>query len=316
VTDHHIGILIQERDAPDAVAAIERYEGAGVPAAWMTTGGMGPDALTIFAAAAARTERILLGTCIVPILPRHPIVTVQQTTVVAQLGPGRLRLGLGPSHKPGTEAMFGIPFVAPLGHLREYVTIVKAALNTGAVDFDGKYYHAHGRMAAPLASRVPVMASALRRKAFKLCGEVADGAITWLCPVSYVRDVAVPAVASGAAGAGRPAPPIIAHAPFCLSDDPAEARAAARQAIGFYPRLPYYAQMLVDAGFPSAAQGEWTDEMVDAVVAHGNEDTVAQRLRAFLDVGAAEVIAAPIVVGDDRRAELDRAAKFLARLAR
>ena len=311
-----IGLHVLERDAAAVVEAIVRYEQAGVPAVWLTTGGAAPDGLTVLAAAAARTTRILFGTSIMPLLQRHPIVMAAQTAVVAQLAPGRIRLGVGPSHKPAVEAMYGTPFEKPLGHLREYLTVLRATLNEGAVEFDGKHYHAHARLPAPLSAPVPVMASALRPNAFRLCGELADGAITWVCPLEYVRDVAVPAVRAGAAAAGRAAPPVIAHVPVCVSTDTAAVRAAARQQLAVYPRLPYYSQMFVDAGYPGAAQGEWSDEMVDAVVAHGDEQAVAARLRAFLAAGAGEIIATPIPVGDDRRASNDRAAALLADLAK
>src|SRR5205085_2080736 len=242
--------------------AIKRNEKAGVPAAWLTTGGIGPDGLTIFAAAAAHTERILLGTCIVPILARHPLTMVQQVTVIASLAPGRFRLGVGPSHKPAVEGTYGMAFKAPQGHLREYLQITKQALDTGAVEFDGRHYHAHGRVGATPSQPVPVMASALRVKAFELCGELADGAITWVCPLTYVRDVAVPALKRGAEAAGRAKPAMVAHVPFCLADSLAEARDAARQQLAIYPRLPYYAQMMADAGLPEATQGAWSDAMV------------------------------------------------------
>ncbi|MHB8573953.1 MAG: LLM class flavin-dependent oxidoreductase [Dehalococcoidia bacterium] len=251
-----------------------------------------------------------------PTYPRHPLVMVQQAQVVAALAPGRLRLGIGPSHKPGVEGTFGYAFKAPLGHLREYITILKAALDDGSVEFDGRWYHAHGRIGTPPSLPVPVMASALRLNAFRLCGEIADGAITWLCPLPYVRDAALPAMRAGAGEAGRPAPPLVAHVPFCLSGDAAAVRAAARQQLAGYPRLPYYAQMMVDAGLPEAAEGQWSDAMVDAIVLHGDEQAVAGRLRAFLDAGASELIAMPVIAGADRRAELDRSAAFLAGLAR
>jgi hypothetical protein len=46
------------------------------------------------------------------------------------------------------------------------------------VDFDGDYYHAHDSIPQPVD--VPVMASALQKGSFELCGEVADGAISWI----------------------------------------------------------------------------------------------------------------------------------------
>ncbi|MCH8110167.1 MAG: LLM class flavin-dependent oxidoreductase, partial [Chloroflexi bacterium] len=89
-----IGAAAMGGDSNAIVSRIEEMERLGISAAWLTTGGAGPDGITLFAAAAVRTESILLGTCITPTYPRHPITTVQQTSVVAQLAPGRFRLGL------------------------------------------------------------------------------------------------------------------------------------------------------------------------------------------------------------------------------
>jgi F420-dependent oxidoreductase-like protein len=290
---------------------IDRAEHLGIQAAWMTTGGARLDSLTTFAAAAVRTPRIKLGTSIVPTFPRHPLVMVQQTQVIAQLAPRRFRLGVGPSHRPSIEAM-GIQFTSPLGHLREYLHILKALLQTGRVDFDGTYYKAHEAIQAPLA--VPVMASALQRGSFELCGEVADGAISWICPGLYLRDVALPAMHTGAERAGRPVPPLIAHAPVCVHENAEEVRAAVRGQI-MNPRLPFYQRMLIAAGFPEAASGTWSDAMIDAVVLWGDEARVAERLHELFAWGATEVLASPVLAGTDRSASLDRTMRLLGRVA-
>ncbi len=70
----------------------------------------------------------------------------------------------------------GMQFPSPLGHSREYVHILKAILQQGHVEFDDTYYTAHDAIAEPLD--VPVMASALQRGSFELCGADADGAIS------------------------------------------------------------------------------------------------------------------------------------------
>src|SRR5205823_1713568 len=190
-----LGVAIRGDKAPEVLTRIEQAEQLGLHAAWMTTGGARLDSITLFAAAAVRTQRIQLGTSIVPTFPRHPLVMVQQAQVVAQFAPGRFRLGVGPSHRPTIEAM-GIQFASPLGHLREYLRILKPLLQQGRVDFDGKYYRAHESIPEPLD--LPVMASALQRGSFELCGEEADGAISWICPGEYLRDVALPAMRMGA----------------------------------------------------------------------------------------------------------------------
>ena len=311
-----IGAAAMGGDSNAIVSRIEEMERLGISAAWLTTGGAGPDGITLFAAAAARTESILFGTCITPTYPRHPITTVQQAAVVAQLAPGRFRLGLGPSHKVSIEPTYGIEFKAPLTNLKEYIEVVKSLLWKGEVDFDGTQYHAHSRLPGQPIPDVPVMASALRRRSFEVCGEVADGAISWVCPGTYLRDVALPAMQEGAKKAGRDTPPLIAHAPVCVHDKPDEARAAAKEQLAMYPRSPFYQQMFVASGHPEATSGEWSDGMVDDVVFIGDEEQVANRLKELLSWGATEIIAHPVLAGQDREASLRRTLELVAAVDR
>jgi F420-dependent oxidoreductase-like protein len=312
VSEQRIGVAARGDHVNDILRMIERAEELGIHAAWMTTGGARFDSITVFAAAAMRTQRIQLGTSIVPTFPRHPLVMVQQTQVVAQLAPGRFRLGVGPSHRPLMISM-GMNFTSPIGHLREYVQILKAILQQGEVDFDGEFYHAHDKIAEPL--EVPVMASALQRGSFELCGAEADGAISWICPPVYLRDVALPAMQAGAEKAGRPVPPLIAHAPVCVHDHPEEVRAAVREQI-MNPRLPFYQRMLIAAGYPEAERGEWSDAMIDGAVFWGNEAQVTERIEEMMSIGAAELLASPVVAGADRAGSLDRTLRLLGQVAK
>ncbi|MBI3326704.1 MAG: LLM class flavin-dependent oxidoreductase, partial [Nitrospinae bacterium] len=246
--------------------------------------------------------------------PRHPVVVVQQVQVLAQLAPGRFRLGVGPSHRPTMEGMFGVDFKAPLGHLGEYVHILKTLLQQGKVEFDGRYYRAHAQIRTPVD--VPVMASALRRKSFELCGAKADGAISWVCPAVYLRDIALPAMRAAAGQAGRPVPPLIAHAPVCVHEKPDEVRAAARQQLASYVRLPFYVQMFAAAGFPDASQGTWSDSLLDAVLLSGHESRVAERLQELFAFGATEILVSPVAAGEDRTGSLERTMRLVAEVAK
>ena len=307
-----IGVAIGGNKVQDIQATIQRAEELGVDAAWMTTGGARLDSITVFAAAAGSTQKIKFGTSIVPTFPRHPLVVAQQVQVVAQLAPDRFRLGLGPSHRPTMRTM-GIRMQSPLGHLREYLRIVKSLLQDGKVDFDGEHYQAHESIAEPVD--VPVMASALQRGSFELCGAEADGAISWVCPGAYLRDTALPAMKKGAGEAGRPVPPLIAHAPVCVHDNADEMRTAFREQFAMYPRLPFYRRMLISAGYPEAAETTWSDAMIDGLVLHGDEEQTAQRIQQLLDIGASEVLLSPVLVGSDRRASLDRTLRLLGQVA-
>lgn len=307
-----IGVAVGGQDTKEVLSRIRHLEELDIPAAWLTTSGAGRDGLTVFAAAAVQTERILLGTSIIPLWPKHPMAVAGQVRAIAELAPGRFRLGIGPSHQAGMERLMSVDFRAPLGHLREYVQILKAFFSTGQVDYDGQYYHAH---AQGVKLDVPVMASALRPRSFQLCGEEADGAITWVCPGPYLRDKGVPAMQQGAATKGRDVPPLIAHAPVCVHDDAAEARAAMREQMGNYPSNPFYTQMLVEAGYPEVEETKaWNDRMIDAVLFHGDEAEVERRIHQMFSFGATEVVVSPVTAGADRAASLERTLRLLAKV--
>lgn len=280
---------------------------------WLTTGPGRPDALSVFTAAALRTRTIRFGTSIVPTFPRHPLVLAQQAADVAQLAPGRLRLGVGPSHRPIIEGIFGIPHERPLEHLREFVTVLKAALATGAVDFDGARYRVHGRLSGP--AEVPVLISALQAKSYELAGELADGAIAWICPAPYLGQTARPALVRGAQTAGRAVPPLIGHVFMAVTEDAAAVERVARERIAHYPRLPFYQRMFVAAGYPEASNGEWSAGMLRAVVLHGNEEAVAAAVQEFFRLsGADELIASVLPAGADPQATVERTLRLVASL--
>ncbi len=304
-----IGLFVQGRDARSIVDAIKRAESMNIPAVWLTMGGVGPDSPSIFAAAAVQTERVKFGTSIIPTWPRHPLSIAQQAITLASLAPGRFRLGVGPSHQPGMEAAYGVRWRTPLTQLREYLTVLQSLFKDGNVDFTGKFVTARARLAAPM--EVPVLASALRAGSFRTCGELADGAISWVAPWDYLRDKALPAIKEGAASAGRTPPPLIAHVPVCVHGDAGEARAAAREQIGFYARVPFYAAMYAAAGFDDAPAG-LSDRLIDALVLHGSEERVTGGLRRILAQGAGEIIAHPILAGGDRAKSLTRTMETIA----
>ena len=308
-----IGVALTAQSSREALDQVQQLDYLGIPAAWSTTGGAGGDAITFFAAALMKSRDVLLGTSIIPTYPRHPLVTAQQVQALDNLDPGRFRLGVGPSHQAVIEGTYGMEFKAPLGHLREYLQILKTLFKEGQVDYEGRYYNVHGRISSPID--VPIMASALRQRAFELCGAESDGAISWVCPGVYLRDVAVPAMKAGAEQAGRPVPPLIAHAPVCVHDDPAEVYAAAREQIGFYPRAPFYASMFADAGFPEASNGMWSDGMLDAVVLSGNEDQVEEKLMELFSFGATEILVSPITAGGNRKVSRERTLNLLAQVS-
>jgi F420-dependent oxidoreductase-like protein len=306
-----VGISLHERTTQEQLALIERAEQLGVASAWLTTG-LDLDSMALFTAAAMRTSRIVLGTAVVPTFTRHPLVLVQEARVVADLAPGRLRLGVGPSHKVRMEEQFGVEFVRPLEHLREYVAVLRAALHQGQVDFDGSRIVAH--LSTPNPPKVPILISALRPRSFRLAGEISDGALAWVCPASYLREQALPALLEGAAASARPAPPLIAHCCLAVTDDLDAARIAARDQVARRLDRAEFRHMFAQAGYSETLEGSTSDALVDEVVVYGDEATTRQRLRAFLGGGIDGVITSLFVVGPDRRESLERSMRVVASL--
>jgi F420-dependent oxidoreductase-like protein len=293
--------LVIRRPTPAAVlAAIERAEAGGLDAVWSTVGGVAPDAVTLFAAAAVRTARITLGTSIVPTYPRHPAALASQALAIAGLAPGRFRLGIGPSHRPVIEGGFGIPMGTPLDHLREYLTVLRDLLWNGRTDVAGTYYTV--RLALPPSltpPQTPLLISALRANAFRLTGEIADGAISWVCPVPYLVGTALPAMRAGAEAAHRSVPPLVGHVPVAMSADRPAVHAAARSQLGMYGRLPFYARMFADAGFPVGSDGVMPDALLDSLVVAGTPATVRARLEEIQAAGVNELIVTHIPIADE-----------------
>src|SRR6266702_7796882 len=115
-----IGTSAAEPAGPDPLARLreelQRAADDGFSSAWMSNI-FGLDALTSLAVAGSQVPGIELGTAVVPTYPRHPAVMAQQAlTVALAIGPGRLNLGIGLSHKIVIEDMYGYSFDKPARH--------------------------------------------------------------------------------------------------------------------------------------------------------------------------------------------------------
>lgn len=306
------GLVIPRGSASAFVARVEQAENRGIAMVWATAGGPTADTVTAFAAAGAATDRIGLGTSVVPTYPRHPITLAAEAIAIDDLARERLRLGVGPSHKPIIEGAYGLPMGRPLVHLREYVTVLRTLLWEGAVDFSGEYFTVKTALPPGVKPpRVPVPISALRPNAFRLAGEIADGAISWVTPVDYLIHTALPAMQAGADAAGRQRPPLIAHVPVVVSTDRAAARSAFRDQFPYYSRLPFYVAMFAEAGYPVTAAGEMSDELIEELAVSGSADEIRSRLEAILARGIEELLISHVVV-DDEAKELEILSKILA----
>jgi alkanesulfonate monooxygenase SsuD/methylene tetrahydromethanopterin reductase-like flavin-dependent oxidoreductase (luciferase family) len=284
-------------DLAAGVDLARRAEALGYESIWVTHG-LGRDSFLVLAAYAAATSRIGLGNGVVPIYPRHPVAMAQAAFTLAELSGGRFTLGIGVSHRPSMEAMLGLALVEPLAVMREYVAVLRGALGEGAA-FEGKHFRVHGGLALPHRPPAPrIVLAALGPRMCELAGEVADGAVLWLCPPAYVRDVAVPAIARGRRRAGRALDgfEILCAVPLAVTEDRGGALAAFQAELARYLALPFYRRMLDGAGYGDALAAFDREGVVPAALATalaGLGDAATGR--AFVDAYRAAGVTLPAV---------------------
>jgi alkanesulfonate monooxygenase SsuD/methylene tetrahydromethanopterin reductase-like flavin-dependent oxidoreductase (luciferase family) len=303
--NERIGFGFSIANAKTALETIVRAEAAGIGTAWTVMQALNRDSLTLYGAASVQTSTIKLGTSIVPAFTRHPLGMATQLITLEDLAPGRIRLGIGTAHQRTMIPAYGFPFDRPLDQLREYLQVLRPALQTGRADFEGEFYRVHA--ALPYATGTPVFISALRERAFETAGELTDGAITWLCPFDYLEHVGRPALERGAATAGRQAPPLIAHVLVSPRTDRAAVLASARTMLRGYAEAVFYQRMFADAGFPLGADLALPDALIETLVVSGGVDEIRAGMTERLDRGADELLLS--LVASDEPA-VDEAALF------
>src|SRR4051795_13686518 len=167
-----VGIAVFPRTAKAVVDLCIRAERANVNNAWVVMPATALDTLTLLGAAAMKTERIILGTSIVPAFTRHPLSFVTQALALEGLAPGRFDLCIGSAHARTMVDVYHVDFDAPLRRLAEYLQVVQPVLKTGSVHFQGQFYQVDASF--PTAPGTPVPIAALRGPAFRLAGMLAD----------------------------------------------------------------------------------------------------------------------------------------------
>jgi probable F420-dependent oxidoreductase len=292
------------QDLGVAVDLARRAETLGYESVWVTHG-LGRDSFLVLAAYGTATTRVGLGNGVVPIYPRHPVAMAQAALTLAEMTGGRFILGIGVSHREMMEGMLGLTLADPLGMMREYVAVLRGALGTGA-DFAGAHYHVRWSLALPRRPAPPrVYLAALSRRMLELAGEIADGAILWLCPPAYVRDVARPALERGRKRAGKTLDgfEIVAAVPLAVTDDPAAARQAFRGELARYLALPFYRAMLEASGLSEGVRafdrdGAVLDGLTDALSAVGDAAGARGYVAAYRAAGVTLPAIRPITFPD------------------
>ena len=282
-----IGVTVGGGGPAAVIEAVQEVADAGVRRAWLPQVFSG-EALTVIAVAGREIPDVEFGTAVIPTYPRHPLVLAEQAlTTSALLGSARLHLGIGLSHKVVIEGMLGMAFEKPATHMREYLSALRPALDGQPVDVKGETLRAATLM-GPItiggAGPIPVLVAALGPALLRVAGELADGTLTWMAAPRVIADRIAPSITAAAEAAGRPPPRVGVGLPVAVTNDVDAVLQRAASTYSIYGTLPSYRKLLDEAGLDGPA---------DVVIA-GDENEVADRIRALADVGATELLASPI----------------------
>ena len=297
------GLLDVEQPLARIVEQLQRFEEAGFAHAFASQI-FGPDALTLLAVAGSQVPRIEVGTGVVPVYPRHPMMLAQQALTVQAATDDRLILGIGLSHQVVVEGMWGISFDKPYSYMKEYLSALMPMLRGETVSLEGERITSKAFQAVGVkgASAPPVLVAALGTAMLKLAGTVADGTITWMTGTSTIRDHIAPTISEAAAGAGRPAPRVFVALPVAVTSDVEGAKERINKELAIYPNLPSYRAMLDKEGAEGPAD----------VALIGDEEAVAAGVARLAEAGATDFGAA--IAGD--KAERERAFALMSELAK
>src|SRR5436190_15664536 len=207
-------------------------ERLGFDSAWSAEA-YGSDAVTLITWAAARTERIGVGTAIMQIPARSPAATAMTAITLDHLSKGRFRLGVGVSGPQVSEGWHGVAFDRPLERTREYVEIVRTILRREKpLEFHGRHYEVPipggtglGKplktIVHPLRSDVPIYLAAIGPKNVALAAEIADGWIPTLYSAVRGREAFEPHLKEGFARAGKSGDgfDVVAVCPVMVGED-------------------------------------------------------------------------------------------------
>lgn len=291
-----------DQDIDAIVGQAADLAAAGVPILWANQI-FGWDALTALAVVGRQVPGVALGTAVVPVQPRHPVVLAAQALTVQAATGGRLTLGIGLSHQVVVEHVFGGRWERQVDFMEQYLEVLLPLLAGEQVQFAGDLVRAStfGPLSAPGASAPPVLLAALGRRMLGLAGRLAAGTVTWMTGPATVADHIVPTITRAAEAAGRPAPQVAVLLPVCVTSDVDGARQRAASLFAVYGGLPSYQAMLAREGVSGPAD----------VAIVGDEEQVAAAVGSLGSAGATDFGAFVFGSPDER----ERTVRLLAELA-
>ncbi|MEU6696622.1 LLM class F420-dependent oxidoreductase [Pseudonocardia sp. NPDC046786] len=191
----------------DAVTDMER---AGLDVVWAAEA-YSFDAVSLLGYLAARTERVEIGSAILPIYSRTPTLTAMSAAGLDALSGGRFNLGLGASGPQVIEGFHGVPYDKPVARTREIIDICRRTWRRERITNEGLYPiplpEGQGTglgkplklINYPKRADIPIWVAALGDKNLEMTAELAQGWLPHVVLPEMIREVFGPALDAGSA---------------------------------------------------------------------------------------------------------------------
>lgn len=289
-----------------------RAERLGYHSLWLPEG-RGREAMAQLGALAIATDRIHLGTGIMPVFSRPPALAAMALATLDDLSGGRLIFGIGAGHPEITERGYGRAFTRPVRAVREFVEIVRLAMSGETVRYTGEVFQVQEfTLESTPARQVPIFIAALRGSMLRLAGQIGDGVLlNWATPERAARSSAAVREAARAAGRPQGSVSVACFVRVCVTEQVERAREILRRLIATYAALPAYARMFEESGLPEeihairtgwesgidAAARAVSDQMVEGLGLIGTADHCRVGIERFRTSGVNLPVIYPYPVG-------------------